>query len=307
MDNMNNENYLKYLEMVQKDGLALKSIPLEYQTEELCMEAVKQNEVALAFIENQTPEMCLESVKKNGFTLKFVKNQTEEICMAAIKNTLDALRFVKNQTKELCLNIVKQNGLALDNIKDQTPEICLEAVKQNGWALDFVKNQTEEICLAAVKQDYLALSCIRNEDLKNKVENKLIELKLFKETNTYRAFITDGIDCDFSYISPKDNIERPATIVLDTKDNSISISFEDNKTKCNAKNILESIGNYKYGVWGVNSYAEMKLDNLPDDKISELFTDVIMKVDESVREHYDLSKNIKDKEIEDKNYNDMEL
>lgn len=44
---MNNEIYLKYLVMVRKDGLALKNIPLEYQTEELCMTAVKQNEVAL--------------------------------------------------------------------------------------------------------------------------------------------------------------------------------------------------------------------------------------------------------------------
>ena len=305
MENMNNETYLKYLKMVRKDGLALKSIPLEYQTEELCMEAVKQNEVALAFIENQTPEMCLESVKKNGFTLKFVKNQIEEICMAAIKNTLDVLRFVKNQTKELCLNIVKQNGLALDNIKEQTPEICLEAVKQNGWALEYVKEQTPEICLTAVKQDYSTLSCIKDKELAKKIENELIESKLFKETNAYRAFITDGIDCNFSYISPNDNIKRPATIVLDTKDNSISISFEDNRTKCNTKNILESIGNYEYDVWGVNSYAEMKLDNLPDNKISELFTDTIMKVDEFVREHYDLLKDIPDKNAKD--VDDMEL
>ena len=259
MENMNNETYLEYLEMVQNDGEALQYVPSEYQTEELCMTAVKQN----------------------GYALEYVKNQTEEICMEAIK----------------------QNGWALKYVEEQTPEICLEAVKQNEIALQFVKNQTPEICLAAVKQNHFALSSIKDRELAKKIENELIESKLFKETDTYRSFITDGIDCDSSYKSLKDNIERPATIVLDTECNSIIISFNDNKTKCNAKDILNSLGDYR--IVGNDHYAFIKLNGLSDDEISELFTDTIMKVDESVREHYNLSRDIPNKNV--KNIDDMEL
>ena len=369
MENMNNETYLKYLEMVRKDGLNLMKVPSKYQTKEICIEALKQNGNAIVFIENQTPEICLEAVKQNKIALQFVKNQTPEICLAAVKRdgwTLQfvknqtpkicmeavkqdgyalkyvknqtseicleavkqdgwvlefvrnqtpeicleavkqdglALKYIKEQTSELCLEAVKQNGMALEYVKNQTKEICMEAIKQTGWALEFVKEQTPEMCLEAVKQDERTFIYIRDQYLKEKIENELIESKLFKETDAYRAFITDGIDCDSSYKSLKDNIERPATIVLDTECNSIIISFNDNKTKCNAKDILNSLGNYD--IWGTDNSAEIDLYGLSDDKISELFTDTIMKVDESVREHYDLSKDISDKNVKD--VGDIEL
>lgn len=143
-----------------------------------------------------------------------------------------------------------------------------------------------------------------NYDLITKMKDGLIESKLFKETDTYRAFITDEINCTSAYTSPNDNIERPTTVALDTRYNLIIISFKDDEIKCNAKEILESLGNYN--VKGCdNDCAVMDLNGLSDDKISELFTDVIMKVDESVRVHYDLSRDIPDKNV--KNVDDIEL
>lgn len=96
MEYINNEIYLKYLEMVQKDGLAIKHIPSKYQTNELCMTAVKQNGWALRYVEEQTPEICLEAVKKNGLALKYVEDRTTEICMEAVKQNKDALKYVAN-------------------------------------------------------------------------------------------------------------------------------------------------------------------------------------------------------------------
>ena len=44
------------------------------QTPELCLNAVKQNGLALKNVNVQTPELCLEAVKQNGLALEFVWN-----------------------------------------------------------------------------------------------------------------------------------------------------------------------------------------------------------------------------------------
>jgi hypothetical protein len=148
------EKFISPLEAVKQNGLALQFV--DNKTLEICLEAVKQNGLALYLVKNQTPEICLEAVKEHGITLQFVENQTPEICLEAVKQNGRALKFVENKTLEICLEAVKQDGFALRFVKNQTPEICLEAVKQDGCALRFVKNQTPEICLEAVKQDKLS-------------------------------------------------------------------------------------------------------------------------------------------------------
>lgn len=49
------------------------------------LEAVKQNGLALEYIENQTDEICMEAVKQNCWALQFVKNQTHKIILEASK------------------------------------------------------------------------------------------------------------------------------------------------------------------------------------------------------------------------------
>lgn len=40
--------------------------------EKECLEAVKQDGLALEYVKEQTPEICLESVKQNGLALEYV-------------------------------------------------------------------------------------------------------------------------------------------------------------------------------------------------------------------------------------------
>jgi len=46
-------------------------------------------------LDNQTQELCIEALKQDGMTLKYVKNQTPEICMAAVKQDGYALKYIK--------------------------------------------------------------------------------------------------------------------------------------------------------------------------------------------------------------------
>ena len=98
---------------------------------EYCLEAVKQNGYALAFVKEQTHEMCLEAVKRDGLALEYVKDQTPEICLEAVKRNGCALEYVKEQTSDICLEAIKRNGLALDYVKEQTPLIIHYLKKYN--------------------------------------------------------------------------------------------------------------------------------------------------------------------------------
>ena len=77
------EQELKDLEMVKKDGYALKFV--KNQTEEICLAAVKQNCSALEYVKNQTEEMCLVAVNRYSLAFMYVKKQTEQVCLAAVK------------------------------------------------------------------------------------------------------------------------------------------------------------------------------------------------------------------------------
>jgi hypothetical protein len=46
------------------------------QTEQMCLEAVKQNGLALQYVKEQTQEICLTAVGQNGYALSYVKEQT---------------------------------------------------------------------------------------------------------------------------------------------------------------------------------------------------------------------------------------
>ena len=116
---------------------------------EMCLEAVKQNGLALRFVpeEFKTSEICLEAVKEKGWVLEYVPKElrTPEICLEAVKQDGLALQFVPNEfiTLEMCLEAVKEKGHALEYVPKElrTPEICLEAVKQNSYALQYVPEE----------------------------------------------------------------------------------------------------------------------------------------------------------------------
>lgn len=113
-----------------KTGTCFGRTTYKYQTNEICLCAVKMSGNNLENVENQTDKICLAAVHENVFALRFVSNQTEEICLTAIKNYAYALRWIRyeNQTTKVCLAAVRENGLALQYIKYQTPEICKNAL-----------------------------------------------------------------------------------------------------------------------------------------------------------------------------------
>jgi hypothetical protein len=59
---------MNYMEMVKENGAALKDVPMERRTPELCRAAVDQYGEALQYVpeELKTAEMCLAAVERVG-------------------------------------------------------------------------------------------------------------------------------------------------------------------------------------------------------------------------------------------------
>jgi len=51
----------------------------------------------LEIVKIQTPEICLEAVKQDGMALQHAKIQTPEICLEAVKENKEAIKFVKEE------------------------------------------------------------------------------------------------------------------------------------------------------------------------------------------------------------------
>lgn len=165
-----NFNNTKICELaIRQNGLALQYV--EEQTEEMCKLAVQQEYLALKYVKCQTYEICRLAVRQNGSMLQYVALENDplvdgpykEVCKIAVQQNGFALQYVTKQTDEICKLAVQQNGLALQCVEEQTPEICKLAVQQNGSALLHVKNQTDELCKLAVQKDGYVLGFVLNK------------------------------------------------------------------------------------------------------------------------------------------------
>ena len=197
------------LMFVRYCGLALEYIT--DQTEEICIEAVKNNPEALKYVNFQTEKICLEAVKKNGSILKYVNIQTDKICLEAMKYCISSydnpLKYVENQTEEICLEAIKNSpsyNCPLEHVKNQTDKICLEAVKKNGKTLKYVKNQTEEICMEAINEYSNSFCYVTNQTEKIclfavRKNGNLLEYVKNQTEDICMEAIKKGVD-NFKYI-----------------------------------------------------------------------------------------------------------
>lgn len=99
----------KCLEVVKKDGLFIKYVPLEHRDTQMLMTAIEQNPEAIKLLEANTQlkneDVCLRAVELDGMLLQYVypRMRNEKICKAAYKNNPDCLPFVPDAIKGLLI------------------------------------------------------------------------------------------------------------------------------------------------------------------------------------------------------------
>ena len=165
------EDYLEIaMVAVKENGLALRYIDCMIDEAndmtEIYLIAINQNPKALRSVLYQTEEICLRAVRRDGMTLEFVLKPSEEdglspleyerVCIAAVRQDGEALRYVVNQTEEICIEAVRQNGCALEWVENQTYVMCLAAVRSDSYSYVYVEERfkTDEIREIANDDDW---------------------------------------------------------------------------------------------------------------------------------------------------------
>jgi hypothetical protein len=202
-----------HLIAMKQCGNALKYIP--EQTNELCMEAIKQNLIAIKYIKNYYFDVSICAVRlasklKIGI-IEYIKNYTkdissdefQQICDEAIKldpeNNYSALQFIENQPYDICLKLVRINYITLQYIKNQTPEMLIEIITKHPWAIQYVNDKIIEcntdlykkLCMIAVTKNGRTLQYVKNQtpDICKTAVNQIWDAIEFIEDKTSESFI----------------------------------------------------------------------------------------------------------------------
>lgn len=123
--------------MYEKFGkLALKNLPMEFQTEEIKMDIIKKNSYDYPYI---------------AFT--------NDIAKLYVTDYLGTLPYVMKQSKydpyyeTRVLNILSVYGAALQYVEKQNENMQLIAIKNNPMSIEYAIDPSEDVCLIAVQLD----------------------------------------------------------------------------------------------------------------------------------------------------------
>jgi hypothetical protein len=61
--------------------------------------------------ENPSEEVQLEAVKQDGFYIQYIRSPSEKIQLAAVKRNPFSIQFIENPSEEMQLEAVKKDGL----------------------------------------------------------------------------------------------------------------------------------------------------------------------------------------------------
>jgi hypothetical protein len=137
------KTYDMCLKMVRLHGLYIESVPEEFLSVEMCMEAVKQCGDAIRFIlgvSRCTPKGCIREPPMKVYHMEADKkiycdskvcDHLHEIQKTAIMQKSSCFRYIKDPSYELQLLAVKlcAFNIGLIPMENQTEELCAEAIK----------------------------------------------------------------------------------------------------------------------------------------------------------------------------------
>ena len=148
------------LTAVKQNGLAIRYI--DDPSEAVKLTAVTVDPYAIRWIKNPSEKMQLIAVKRTGNVIEFIDNPSEKVQLAAVNQNGYIICHIKNPSEKVQLAAVTQLGFAIQNIKNPSEAVKLAAVTENGYAIGYIKNPSEAVKLAAVKEDGRAIINIKN-------------------------------------------------------------------------------------------------------------------------------------------------
>ncbi|NTF23503.1 DUF4116 domain-containing protein [Agrobacterium rubi] len=183
------------MECVTANGNALRHIPRDRRTADLCFAAVRNTATAYDYVPDvvRTKDFIRAAVQANGGLIAVLPDTeiTAEIIVMAVTSCGDALAYVPRnlRTKELCLlamasireGVYDLGRLAIIHVPSATrdAEVCLAAVTRQGYSIVHVPValRSLELCIAAVRSEKRAFELVPDE-LKDLVRSALPEIEV---------------------------------------------------------------------------------------------------------------------------------
>lgn len=174
-----------YFKLIQDDGYKIKTVPSEFQTEELQYLAVRTMPLAIECIENPTETVQLGAVKRNGKALKLIKNPSYEVQKAAVKQCGYAIQWIKHPTKELIDLAIQQTPRSIFHVQDfATKEQIKAAVNLNYKVLYDIRQPDLQLIWEALRKNPKTFNGIRlNQKVKltKKISEEIIRSDYLEE------------------------------------------------------------------------------------------------------------------------------
>ena len=193
-----NQNFTEnqYLQLIKCNGLYIKLIDAENQTQKLCLESVKNNGLALQFCTIQTDEIINCAIKNNPKAILFVKkmadkylpltmalkqepslimhdvfskkvnNFSEEQLMTIIDKNPNYILKIKNPPHKAILRAIAKCPYLINHIHsvhNVNESFKIEAVKQNPRVIEYLVNPNEQLCALVLDYNGLYLRFIHNQ------------------------------------------------------------------------------------------------------------------------------------------------
>ena len=156
------------LEAVKDDGFAMNYI--KNPSKKVQMEAVKHDGYIICYIKNPSEDVQIEAVKQNERAIEFIQNPSERVQIESVKKWGYSIQYINNPSEKLQIEAVKQNGLLIEYIINPIEDVQLEAVKQNGLAIQYLINPSEKVKIEAVKQDGYSIIYIKDPSAEVQIE-----------------------------------------------------------------------------------------------------------------------------------------
>ena len=244
----------------------IQFIPVEFQTEELCMKIIDTKPKLFKHIKNRTEKICLYAVKKKASNFKFIENPSKKVQLEAVKGCGDNIRFIEEPDKDVCLQAVKSSPRVVAYI-DFDEDICMEAIKLDPYVIRTIEFTFDMVKKAYELNPYSILylesdderiidlkleayrKAIRNKNDKiiipfvfNRIKDKLSENEILSSIKINHTLI---IDIDSSEIT----FEMKKAIIKSSKPSKIIDFIDEFSTskpkKCNSRYYLTDDNEYR--------------------------------------------------------------
>lgn len=210
--------------LYQKFGkYAIKDIPLEFISNDICMDIVKKNSYDYPYIPFNKDIATLYVTDYNG-SLPYVMKKSKydpfyDIRMLNILTIYgDAIQYVENPTEEMLITAIKNSPISIQYVENPSDDLCILALQLDKDVANVIENKSKEVC------KYLNIPYVKPSKYK-KDSKYLVSMVSEGYSSCFRVYEGKDIDAILKMECIDENLKKVKNIskVKEISDDEIKI------------------------------------------------------------------------------------